>query len=167
MDVVKRRVTEMRGSINISTAKEQYTRFSLKLPLSLSIIDGLLTSVGESFYVIPSSVILKIYSIKQELLKKEFRQVVELDGIQFPYINLHEEFQSRFPGPDTQYLIQVAYENQSFGLVVDEVIREYQAVIKPLGRLLKAQEVFSGASILGTGQLALVLDTNIMIQKYS
>jgi two-component system, chemotaxis family, sensor kinase CheA len=167
MDVVKRRVLEMRGSISISTVKDQYTRFTLKLPLSLSIIDGLLTSVGESFYVIPSSVVLKIYSVKHNLLKKEFRQVVELDGIQFPYINLHEEFESRFPRPDEQYLIAVTYENQSFGLVVDEVIREYQAVIKPLGRLLKAQEVFSGASILGTGQLALVLDTNKMIQKYS
>jgi two-component system, chemotaxis family, sensor kinase CheA len=167
MDVVKRRVLEMRGSISISTVKDQYTRFTLKLPLSLSIIDGLLTSVGESFYVIPSSVVLKIYSVKHNLLKKEFRQVVELDGIQFPYINLHEEFESRFPRPDEQYLIAVTYENQSFGLVVDEVIREYQAVIKPLGRLLKSQEVFSGASILGTGQLALVLDTNKMIQKYS
>jgi two-component system chemotaxis sensor kinase CheA len=167
MDVVKRRVIEMRGSIQISTVKDQYTRFTLKLPLSLSIIDGLLTSVGESFYVIPSSVVLKIYSVKKKLLKKEFRQVVELDGIQFPYINLHEEFESLFPSPDEQYLIAVSYENQSFGLVVDEVIREYQAVIKPLGRLLKAQEVFSGASILGTGQLALVLDTNKMIQKYS
>jgi two-component system chemotaxis sensor kinase CheA len=167
LDVVKRRVLEMRGSIYISTDKDNYTRFTLKLPLSLSIIDGLLTSVGKSFYVIPSSVVLKIYSVKPSLLKKEFRQVVELDGIQFPYIDLHEEFESRFSKPDQQYLITVAYENQSVGLVVDEVISEYQAVIKPLGRLLKAQEVFSGASILGTGQLALVLDTNKMIQKFS
>jgi len=167
MDVVKRRVTEMRGSIEISTDKDQFTRFTLKLPLSLSIIDGLLTSVGESFYVIPTSVILKIYTVKPEFLKKEFRQVVELDGIQFPYINMHEEFESEIPMPKEQYVIVVSYDNQSFGLIVDEVIREYQAVIKPLGRLLKAQDVFSGASILGTGQLALVLDTNKMIQKYS
>jgi two-component system chemotaxis sensor kinase CheA len=167
MDVVKRRVNEMRGTIEICTEKDQFTRFTLKLPLSLSIIDGLLTSVGDNFYVIPTSVILKIHTVKPEFLKKEFRQVVELDGIQFPYINMHEEFDCQIPLPTEQYMIVVSYDNQSFGLIVDEVIREYQAVIKPLGRLLKAQDVFSGASILGTGQLALVVDTNKMIQKYS
>jgi len=167
MDVVRRRVQEMRGTINISTEKEHFTRFTLKLPLSLSIIDGLLTSVDKRFFVIPTSVIRKIYSVKHEFLKKEFRQVVELDGIQFPYINMHEEFGSDNHAPEEQIMVVVSFENQSFGLVVDEVIREYQAVIKPLGRLLKAQDVFSGASILGTGQLALVIDTNKMIQKYS
>jgi len=167
MDVVRRRVEEMRGTIEISTEKEHFTRFTLKLPLSLSIIDGLLTLVDESYFVIPTSVIRKIYSVKHEFLKKEFRQVVELDGIQFPYINMHEEFGSENKLPEEQFMVVVSFENQSFGLVVDEIIREYQAVIKPLGRLLKAQDVFSGASILGTGQLALVIDTNKMIQKYS
>jgi two-component system chemotaxis sensor kinase CheA len=167
MDVVKRRVQEMRGSIEISTEKEQYTRFTLKLPLSLSIIDGLLTSVGENFYVIPTSVIKKIYTVKHEFLKKEFRQVVEMEGVQFPYINMHDEFGDKNQLPVEQFMVVVLFDNQSFGLVVDAVIREYQAVIKPLGRLLKAQDVFSGASILGTGQLALVIDTNKMIQKYS
>ncbi len=167
MDVVKRRVQEMRGSIEISTEKNRFTRFTIKLPLSLSIIDGLLTSVGESYYVIPSSVIKKIYTIKRELLKTEFRQVVELEGIQFPYINLHQEFENGNHLPEEQFVVVVAFDNQSFGLVVDTVIREYQAVIKPLGRQLKGQDVFSGASILGTGQLALVIDTNKMIQKYS
>jgi two-component system chemotaxis sensor kinase CheA len=61
----------------------------------------------------------------------------------------------------------VGFDTQLFGLIVDEVIHEYQAVIKPLGRLLKGQDIFSGASILGTGELALVIDTNKMIKKYS
>ena len=167
MDVVRKRVQEMRGSIKISTEKDRFTRFTINLPLSLSIIDGLLTSVGESYFVIPSSVIRKIYTVKRELLKKEFRQVVELDGLQLPYINMHEEFENDNHVPEEQFVVIVSYENQLFGLVVDEVVREYQAVIKPLGRILKGQDVFSGASILGTGQLALVIDTNKMIQKYS
>lgn len=167
MDVVRRRVQEMRGSIHLATEKDRFTRFTIKLPLSLSIIDGLLTKVGESYYVIPSSAINKIYTVKRELLKKEFRQVVELEGVQFPYLNMHEEFESGNHIPEEQYVVVVSFENQMFGLVVDSVVREYQAVIKPLGRLLKNQDVFSGASILGTGQLALVIDTNKMIQKYS
>jgi len=167
MDVVRRRVQEMRGSVELTSVKNTFTRFTLKLPLSLSIIDGLLTLVGDSHYVIPSSVVSKIYSVKHNLLKKEFRQVIEFDGVQFPFLNLHEEFYGSVDLPEEQFIVVVSYDNQLFGLVVDVVVREYQAVIKPLGRLLRGQDVFSGASILGTGQLALVLDTNKMIQKYS
>lgn len=167
MDVVRKRVHEMRGSIQIDTEKERYTRFTIKLPLSLSIIDGLLTTVGDSYYVIPSSVIKKIYAVKSHLLKKEFRQVLELEGDQLPYLNMHEELDAGGLMPEELYAVVVSFGNQSFGIVVDQVIREYQAVIKPLGRLLKGQDVFSGASILGTGQLALVMDINKMILKYT
>jgi two-component system chemotaxis sensor kinase CheA len=167
MDVVRRRVQEMRGVIELTTEKDKFTRFTIKLPLSLSIIDGLLTTVGDSFYVIPSSVIRKIYHVKSQLLKKGFRQVINLEGTQLPYLNMHEEFENKDQLPKQQFVISIAFENQMFGLVVDGVVREYQAVIKPLGRLLKGQDVFSGASILGTGQLALVIDTNKMIKKYS
>jgi len=93
--------------------------------------------------------------------------VVELEGVQFPYLNMHEEFFGLDSVPDEQFIVVVGFDNQLFGLVVDEVIREYQAVIKPLGRLPKGHDIFSGASILGTGQLALVIDTNKIIKKYS
>lgn len=167
MDVVRKRVQEMRGSIELTTEKDRFTRFTIKLPLSLSIIDGLLTSVGDSFYVIPTAVIQNIHSVNPKLLKKEFRQVIELDGNQIPYLNMHEEFYGNQNLPDEQLVVVVSFDSQLFGLIVDEVVREYQAVIKPLGRLLKQQNIFSGASILGTGELALVVDTNKMIKKYS
>jgi len=167
MDVVRRSVEALRGSIELVSEKNKFTRFVIKLPLSLSIIDGLLTSVSSSYYVIPSSVISKLYAVKTEILKKEFRQVVELDGLQLPYLNLREEFDGEEQIPEEQFVVVVYYDNHTFGLVVDEVIREYQAVIKPLGRLLRSHDVFSGASILGSGQLALVIDTNKLIQKYS
>ena len=167
LDVVKRKVQEMRGTIKITSEPDKFTMFILKLPLSLSIIDGLLTRVGEYYYVVPSSGIKKIYAVNQQLLKNEFRQVVELEGNQVPYLNMHEEFENEIDLPENQIVVTVSFENQVFGLVVDEVIREYQAVIKPLGKLLNAQDIFSGASILGNGQLALVIDTNKIIQKYS
>jgi len=167
MDVVKRSVQALRGSIELVSEKDKFTRFIIKLPVSLSIIDGLLTSVGGSYYVIPSSVINKLHSVKPEILKKEFRQVIELDGLQFPYLNLREEFKAEGQIPEEQFVVDVSYGNHSFGLVVDEVVREYQAVIKPIGRMHKSQDVFSGASILGSGHLALVIDTNKLIQKYS
>lgn len=167
MDVVRKRVREMRGSIDVSTEKGVFTRFTIKLPLSLSIIDGLLTAVGGNFYVIPTASIRKIHLVNSELLKKESGRVVELDDVQVPYLNIHDEFRNADRIPDEQFVVVVSYDNQDFGLVVDEVIREYQAVIKPLGLLMKGHDVFSGASILGTGQLALVIDINKMIHKYS
>ena len=167
MDVVRRCIQTLRGSIELASEKDKFTRFIIKLPLSLSIIDGLLTSVCGSYYVIPSSVISKLHTVRTDLLKKEFRQVVELDGLQLPYLSLREEFNDVGQIAEEQFIVVVFYGNILFGLVVDEVICEYQAVIKPLGRMLKSQDVFSGASILGTGQLALVIDTNKLIKKYS
>lgn len=166
MDVVKRSVQSMRGTIELVSEKDRFTRFSIKLPLSLTIIDGLLISLGGSYYIIPSSVISKLYLVKSDLVKKEFNSVVELDGVELPYLNLHEEFCFDAKIPEEQFVVVVVYGNQFFGFAVDEVIREYQAAIKPLGRMPKGHDIFSGASILGTGELALVIDANKLIQKY-
>jgi two-component system chemotaxis sensor kinase CheA len=167
MDVVRSSVQAMRGSIELVFEKDRFTRFIIKLPLSLSIIDGLLISIGNSYYIISSSVISKIYLVHSALLKKELSSVVELDGIQLPYLNLHEEFGGAGKIPEEQFVVVVFYGKHFFGLAIDEVIREYQVAIKPLGWLPKGQDKFSGASILGSGQLALVIDTNKVIQKYS
>jgi len=167
MDVVRSSVQAMRGSIELVSEKDKFTRFIIKLPLSLSIIDGLLISIGDSSYIIPSAVISKIYLVQSELLKKELYPVVELDGLQLPYLNLHEEFGDAGETPEEQFVVVVFYGNHFFGLAIDEVIREYQMAIKPLGRMPQGQDLFSGASILGSGQLALVIDTNKLIQKYS
>ena len=78
MEVVRKRVQEMRGTIELTTEKDRFTRFTIKLPLSLSIIDGLLTSVGDSFYVIPTSVIKNIHPVNPKLLKKEFSGLAAL-----------------------------------------------------------------------------------------
>jgi len=167
MDVVSSCVQALRGSVELKTKKNSFTRFTIKLPLSLSIVDSLLILVGVNYYVIPSSSIDKIYLIKSKKLKKEFKQLIKLDRIEMPFINLHHEFNCITDIPEEQVVVVVVFEKQFFGLVVDEVIREFQAVIKPLGKVFQSQEVFSGASILGNGQLALVIDTNRLIQKYS
>ena len=81
MDVVRNSVQAMRGFIELVSERDQFTRFIIKLPLSLSIIDGLLIRIGDSYYIIPSSLVSKLYLIRSELLKKETSQFVELDGL--------------------------------------------------------------------------------------
>ncbi|MFA5329928.1 MAG: chemotaxis protein CheA [Prolixibacteraceae bacterium] len=167
LDVVWKRITEMRGSVELASEKGRFTRFTIKLPLSLSIIDGLLFKIGDGFYVIPSAAIHKIFSSASKQLNMGKTNFVRFENEELPFVNLHEAFRLEKTLPVEQFVVVVNFENKLFGLVVDEVIREYQAVIKPIGRLLEAQDIFAGASILGTGQLALVLNTNKLIKKYS
>jgi two-component system chemotaxis sensor kinase CheA len=166
LDVVRKSIQNMRGSVSVASEKGRFTRFIIKLPLSLSIIDGLLTRVGTSYYVIPSSVVIKLFAVKAGQQQNKFRQVIEVDGMQIPYLNLAREFESGVAFPDEQQMVTVTYENHQVGLIVDDVVRDYQAVVKPLGRMLKSHDVFSGVNILGSGDLALVIDTNKLIQKY-
>jgi len=166
MDVVRRSIQNMRGNIELASEKDKFTRVTIKLPLSLSITDGLLTLVGHNYYVIPSTVVQKLHIIATEGLTNEIGQKLDLDGNLVPYLNLRKEFGCEGIIPGEQYVVVVSYGANRFALIVDEVIREYQAVIKPLSRMFKNQDMFSGASILGSGQLALVIDTNKMIQKY-
>ncbi len=166
MDVVRRSIQNMRGTIELASEKDKFARFTIKLPLSLSITDGLLTLVGHNYYVIPSTVVQKLHIVATKGLTNEPGQKLELDGNLVSYLNLRKEFGCEGIIPEEQYVVLVTYGASRFALIVDEVIREYQAVIKPLSRMFKNQDMFSGASILGSGQLALVIDTNKMIQKY-
>ncbi|MGQ8338486.1 chemotaxis protein CheA [Sunxiuqinia sp. A32] len=168
MDVVRKAIKNLRGEIDIDSTSGEGTQFIIRLPLTLSIIDGLLTKVGDEFFVIPTGNIEKIYALQSNPNEKNIRQVVVFEGREIPYLNLHKEFNPDAEIQQQQYLIAVKVnENQLFGLVVDDVLREYQAVVKPLGKMLKRHDIFFGASILGDGKIALVIDINKIIQKFS
>lgn len=167
MDVVKRKIAEVRGEIEIDSKMGIGTTISIKLPLTLSIIDGLLIKLKEDFYILPLSVIDKIHAVSLKELNHTHNNVVAIDGEQIPYYLLQEELELSSPETDLLELIVVSFEAMKIGLVVDTVVGEYQAVIKPLGKHYKDQEIISGATILGDGTIALVLDTNKAIRKFS
>ena len=168
MDVIQQAIRNMRGELDVDSTQGEGTEIILRLPLSLSIIDGLLSRVNEDYYVIPTNSIEKIYELKDGDLEDGLRQIIVLDGLEIPYLNLRTEFDTKAIRLKKQYLIAVRAENEClFGLIVDDVLREYQAVVKPLGKMLKRHEMFLGASILGDGKIALVLDTKKIIKKYS
>ena len=167
MDIVRSRIKDLRGDIEVDTKKGEGTNFTIRLPLTLSIIDGLLTKVNNDFYVVPTSGIEKIYAFTKAEKRNQLRQVVVFDGVEIPFLDLRREFDFTAIELEQQYLIAVRYENSLFGLVVDDVIREYQAVVKPLGDMLKHHDMFLGASILGDGKVSLVVDVKKMIQKFS
>ncbi len=165
MDVVKRKIGEIRGEVSIDSEPDVGTTVTLELPLTLSIIDGLLVTVAETQYVIPISLIEKIFPLEVEEQKNIFNNVITLNGEQFPTIDLRKIFNEP-KREGKKHIIQVKFENKKIGLVVDEVVGEFQTVVKPFGRLLKDQEVISGASIMGDGTISMVVDTNRLIHYH-
>ena len=158
LDVVRRTVADLRGEITVDTKKNEGTTFTIKLPLTLSIIDGLLVEIGKEKYVIPMNIISKIYEIKHQKLAESHYNILELDNQQIPYFYLREEFKVKMEVPKTEQVLVVFADNRAIGIVVDRVIGENQAVLKPLGKMYKDLQIFSGATILGDGTVALVMD---------
>lgn len=166
MDVVNRKIADIRGEVEVDSELGVGTTITIKLPLTLSIIDGLLVSVSDVFYVIPLSVVDKIFAVDHNELVNKFNNVVVLDGAQVPFFYLREKFGTEVKEVDHEEIVVIKYEDKRVGLVVDTVIGEYQAVLKPLGRHFKDQEMISGATILGDGTVALVMDPNKMIKSF-
>ncbi len=167
MDVVKRKISEIRGEVDVDSVLGDSTTISIKLPLTLSIIDGLLVKIADNYYVMPLSVVDKIYAVEHTKLVNTFNNVVIVDNEQIPFYYLREEFDLEEGTETFEQVIIVKYEEKQIGLVVDYVVGEYQAVLKPLGKHYKDQEMISGATILGDGTVALVMDTNKIIRQFS
>jgi two-component system chemotaxis sensor kinase CheA len=164
MDVVKKNITSLRGRIEIKSVKHQGTTFVLKIPLTLAIIDGLLVKIGIDFFVLPLSAIEECIAIsKKELFESENRSYVNVRGEIIPYIKLRDEFSIHSEYPPFQQVVIANFANMKIGFVVDEVIGGHQTVIKSLGAIYKNIEGISGATILGDGTIALIIDVIRMI----
>lgn len=167
MDVVMRKISEIRGEVSLESKLNEGTTTIIKLPLTLSIIDGLLVKIKETYFVIPLASVGKVYDVKTEKITNTFNNLVVLDGRQVPFLNLHQEFNMQENLQELLQMVVVYYDDNEVGLTVDEIIGEYQAVLKPLGKLYKDIDIISGATILGDGTIALVLDTNKIIKNFS
>lgn len=167
MDVVKKKIDELRGEVNITSTPGRGTQVQLKLPLTLSIIDGLLISINKEMFVIPLTSVKQIYQVNENAIQNSYNNIIDINGVQFPFINLVEEFENNGSPPEKLHFITVGYHDKIVGIIVNELISEYQAVLKPIGKILKNNEIFAGATILGDGKVALVLDTNKVIDFYS
>lgn len=167
MDVVKKKISEIRGEVEVDSEVGVGTTIIIKLPLTLSIIDGLLVSINKSAYVIPLAAVDKIYAVEKSKIYSAFNNLVTLDGKQIPFFSLRKEFKLSASDEELEQVVVVNFEDYSVGMVVDFVIGEYQAVLKPLGKHYKTHDIFSGATILGDGTVALVMDTNKIIKDFA
>ncbi|MFY0686646.1 MAG: chemotaxis protein CheA [Cyclobacteriaceae bacterium] len=160
MDVVKKNIMEIRGDISVSSEKDKGTTITLGLPLTLSVIDGLLVKLQETYFVIPLAVVNKCHEVLRTDLENDFNQLILLDGEQLPFVDLRREFHMEDDSMPAKSSVIIIHNGESkIGLCVDNIVGEYQAVLKPVGKYYRHQEFISGATILGDGTIALVLDT--------
>lgn len=165
MDVVKRNITDIRGEVTVTTSPERGTTFIIRLPLTLSILDGLLVRIGDTDFLLPLTAVAKCYEVETATLESTYNQWVTLEGKRTPFIFLRNEFAITQSKPHLSQIINVPFDGGHVGLAVDKIIGEYQAVLKPLGHYYQKNDEFSGATILGNGTVALVLDANKLIRK--
>lgn len=163
MDVVKQNIIKLRGEIDMDSEVNLGTITTIKLPLTLSIIDSLLVSLGEHLLLIPLYLIDSCLQTPINKIDSE-RKLFVHNNEPLPVINLRLLFEIDDKQPENTVLILVKAKNIRVCLTADKVIGEHQAVLKSLGRYFAEQEYISGASILGDGRIALVLDTDKLIR---
>jgi two-component system chemotaxis sensor kinase CheA len=166
MDVVKRKIAELRGEVILQSKVDVGTTITIKLPLTLSIIDGLLVKIEDTHFVIPLSLVDKCFEARHSQLVDTFNNLITLDGEKVPFFYLRKEFTMSQNKAAIEQIVVIKYDGKRVGLTVDAIVGEYQAVLKPLGKLYKKQEHISGATILGDGTIALVLDIHKMINQF-
>ena len=159
MDVVRQRVDSLRGSIEVASKRGSGTSVTLRLPLTLAIIDGLLVSIGEASFVLPLANILECIELtRADIEAANGKHMANVRGEIIPYIRLREHFNIPTGRPAIEQIMIAATEQGRYGFVVDRVLGNCQTVIKNLGRFYRHVQLVSGATILGDGTVALILD---------
>ena len=162
MDVVKRNITKLRGRIDIRSVKGKGATFTLKLPLTLAIIDALVVGVGKERYVIPVSTVREMFRPNPDAVftVENRAEMVMVRGGLLPMIRLYKRFNvvPRSEDPAQSLLIVSEAVGKRFCLMVDELIGKTEVVIKSLGDVFKNIRGVAGGAILGDGHVGIILD---------
>jgi two-component system, chemotaxis family, sensor kinase CheA len=159
MDIVRKNIEYLKGNIEIESVSGKGTTFVISIPLTLAIIEGLLIEIGDRFYIINLSDVKECTDMFGNITKNENTgDFIKLRDEIIPYIRLKDLFE--LETSDTMYetMVIVEHDRVKTGLVVDRVVGKFQAVIKPISRVFKKYDFISGASIIGDGTVALILD---------
>ncbi len=165
MDVVKQAIESLRGTIEIASVRGKGTTITLSLPLTLAIIDGFLTRIGNEHFVIPMALVDECVELTAaKAVSSSGRTLLNVRGGLVPYINLRERFAVAGERPAIEQVVIIKAENMRVGFVVDHIVGGHQTVIKNLGRMYRQVDGISGATILGDGTVALILDVPKLVQ---
>lgn len=166
MDVVKKNIEALRGIVDIESTLAEGSTIRIRLPLTLAIIDGFLVNVGNASYVIPLDMVVECVELTDEQIdSSQTHDYISLRGEVLPFIRLTDMFNVTHKAKIRESIVVVQYAGQKAGLVVDELLGEFQTVIKPLGDLFQQVRGISGATILGSGEVAVILDVPELVNQ--
>jgi two-component system chemotaxis sensor kinase CheA len=154
MDVVKRNIVALRGSVDLKSEEGVGTTVIVRLPLTLAIIDGFLVGLGKNTFVVPLDMIEECV----EFACEPGHDYTNLRGEVLPFIRLRDMFEIEGARARRESIVVVRYAGKKAGLVVDNLLGEFQTVIKPLGKMFNKVKCISGSTILGSGEVALIVD---------
>ena len=159
MDVVRKAIDALRGSVEISSEAGTGTSVTLKIPLTLAIIEGLLVEIGRQYFILPLAMVKECVELTRHDAKQAHGQhIANVRGEIVPYVRIREKFNIDGGTPDIEQIVIADIQKARIGLVVDNVIGEHQTVIKSLGKVHRNIKGISGSTILGDGAIALILD---------
>lgn len=166
MDVVKRHVDALKGTIEIDSHPGVGTDIHIRLPLTLAIIEGLQVDIAGDKYIFPLSLVEECVELKREDADSvEGRRLAQVRGELIPYVRLRDWFAVDGDREDIEQIVITSMNGNRVGFVVDFVVGEHQTVIKSLGKVYRNIEGISGASILGDGTVALIMDVPVIMRK--
>ena len=165
MDVVRRNIEDLRGSIDITSALGKGSKITIRLPLTLASIDGFLVQVGHTKYIIPLESIQECIELTQEELEgMKGNEFINLRGDMLPLMDVRVVLNEEKSESARKNIVIVRFGEKIVGLLVDELLGEHQTVIKPLGDAFVNVTGISGGSILGSGEVALIFDIARLIE---
>jgi two-component system chemotaxis sensor kinase CheA len=164
MDVVRSNIEAMRGTLDIESVPGQSTTMRLCLPLTLAIIDGFHVGVGSSHFIIPLDMVDECIELPPEMGHKEY---LEHRNLALPFVRLREVFGEQGPGHARPRVIVVRFGSKRAGLVVDRIYGKCQTVIKPLGPLFAEVPAVSGSTIIGNGEVGMILDVPALVRYFA
>jgi len=165
MDVVRRNIELLRGNIEIQSTEGKGTTITLRLPLTLAIIDGFSVVANNETYVIPLETISECVELPADQISSEAVGVLSLRGEPLPYVRLREVFGKPERRPERENVVVVHREGGYAGIAVETLLGECQAIIKPLNRLFRDVPGVSGSTILDDGRVALILDVSTLLRE--
>ncbi len=165
MDVVKSAIDELKGTVEVNSRKGEGTTVNITLPLTLAIIDGLLVRAGTTHFVLPLAQVEECVELTQDdIARFHGRRVLPVREQLVPYVRLREFFEITGERPQLEQMVVVHTKGERVGLVLDDVIGGHQTVIKSLGWIYRNAPGLSGSTILGSGEVALIIDVMRMVQ---